>query len=196
MYVFWLPNDPRGSWSDFVGHWELARFGRPRRVIQKTALSELSRVDKARRDAALKSLKYPPVVLSDGQLQSIAMGFCEAARKSGYTIWACAVLPQHTHLVVARHTYNVEQIATLLKGEATRQIIKDRRHPLQHIKENGRHPSMWGAGRWKVFLDSEIAIENAIRYVENNPVEEGKPKQYWPFVTPFRGLEAGWATYH
>src|SRR4051812_43899841 len=22
-YGFWLPNDPRGSWSDFVGSWEL-----------------------------------------------------------------------------------------------------------------------------------------------------------------------------
>ncbi len=27
MYGFWLPNDPRGSWSDFVGSWELYRFG-------------------------------------------------------------------------------------------------------------------------------------------------------------------------
>ena len=26
-YGFWLPNDPRGSWSDFVGSWELQRFG-------------------------------------------------------------------------------------------------------------------------------------------------------------------------
>ena len=24
---FWLPNDPRGSWSDFVGAWELFRYG-------------------------------------------------------------------------------------------------------------------------------------------------------------------------
>ena len=28
MYGFWLPNDERGSWSDFVGSWELLRFGR------------------------------------------------------------------------------------------------------------------------------------------------------------------------
>ena len=27
-YGFWLPNDPRGSWSDFVGAWELLRYGR------------------------------------------------------------------------------------------------------------------------------------------------------------------------
>jgi hypothetical protein len=26
-YGFWLPNDPRESWSDFVGSWKLAHFG-------------------------------------------------------------------------------------------------------------------------------------------------------------------------
>jgi len=28
-YGFWLPNDPRGSWSDFVRAWELFLFGGP-----------------------------------------------------------------------------------------------------------------------------------------------------------------------
>lgn len=28
MYGFWLPNDPRGSWSEFVRKWELVRFGK------------------------------------------------------------------------------------------------------------------------------------------------------------------------
>src|SRR5690348_2721389 len=27
-YGFWLPNDPPGSWSDFVAAWELFRYGR------------------------------------------------------------------------------------------------------------------------------------------------------------------------
>ena len=26
-YGFWLPNDPRGSWSEFVRAWEPQRFG-------------------------------------------------------------------------------------------------------------------------------------------------------------------------
>ncbi len=42
-----------------------------------------------------------------------------------------------------------------------------------------------------MFLDSEEQIENAIRYVEENPEEEGKPRQHWRFVSPFRGLEVG-----
>ena len=27
-YGFWLPNDPRGSWSDFVRSWELFKHGK------------------------------------------------------------------------------------------------------------------------------------------------------------------------
>jgi hypothetical protein len=57
--------------------------------------------------------------------------------------------------------------------------------------------SLWqGNQKWKVYLDSEESIENAIRYVEENPVKENKRIQKWSFVVPFGGLErAGWVTY-
>ena len=46
-------------------------------------------------------------------------------------------------------------------------------------------------------LDSEVAIEEAIHYVEDNPLKEGKPPQKWSFVTPFAGIDrSGWTTYH
>ena len=196
MCGYWLPNDPRGSWSDFVGRWELVQYGRPRRALLKTSLSDLTPQDVFSRNAAQTSLLYPPVMLSKEQVQSVASGFADLVQKSGYTIWACAIMPQHTHLVIARHTYKVEQIATLLKGSATRQIVEDRRHPMQHLAVDSELPSMWARGCWKVYLDSEEAITTAIRYVEQNPIEEGKPKQEWPWVKPFEGLDTGWVTYH
>ncbi|MBI3467575.1 MAG: hypothetical protein HY000_31580 [Planctomycetes bacterium] len=56
---------------------------------------------------------------------------------------------------------------------------------------------MWAENQWKVYLDSEEAIENAIHYVEDNPIKEGKPPQTWRFVTPFAGINrSGWTTYH
>ena len=106
-------------------------------------------------------------------------------------------MPQYTHLVIARHTYKVEQIATLLKGGATRQIVEDGRHPMQaQLDTDGQLPSIWARGCWKVYLDNDEAIMNAIRYVEENPIEEGKPRQHWTWVTPYRGLDSGWVTYH
>lgn len=196
MYGVWLPNDPRGAWSDFIWKWELLRYGRPSKTLERRELQELSDAEIRQRDAARKQLQYPPVVLTGLQAQSIGQGFAITVKKSGYTVWACAILPQHTHLVVARHTYKVEQIANLMKGGASKQILKDERHPLQSFAKDGKYPRMWAERRWKVYLDSEEQIETAIRYVEDNPVEEDKPRQHWKFVIPFRGLDPGHITYH
>ena len=37
---------------------------------------------------------------------------------------------------------------------------------------------------WKVFLDAPAEIDDAVKYVEENPVKEGKPQQHWSFVLP------------
>jgi len=90
-----------------------------------------------------------------------------------------------------------ERIANLLKGAATRQILEEGCHPLAKFAEEGeRPPGIWAAHQWKVYLDTETAIEQAIAYVNDNPVKDGKPAQNWQFVTPFAGLDGGWVTYH
>lgn len=195
-YGFWLPNDPRGSCSEFVASWELARFGKTTRHLEQRTLAQLSDEELALRDAMRKALLYPPVTLTGKQALSVAKGFQAQAEKSGYAIWACAILPEHTHLVIARHRYKVEQMANLLKGAATTQLIEDHLHPLaQYAKPEERPPGMWARHQWKVYLDSDEQIENAIAYVNANPIKEGKPEQKWKWITPYRGLEAGWTTY-
>jgi hypothetical protein len=47
-----------------------------------------------------------------------------------------------------------------------------------------------------VFLDSDEAIDNAIAYVVDNPLKEGKKKQQWSWVTPYQGLDKAWVVYH
>jgi hypothetical protein len=91
-----------------------------------------------------------------------------------------------------------EQIVRMLKGSATKQLKKDLLHPLAQYRErDGSMPSPWSVGKWIQYLDSEQAIEDAIRYVEANPTKEGRPAQHWPFVIPFAGLNlgAGWLNY-
>jgi len=196
-YGFWLPNDPRGSWSQFVGKWELVRFGRTTRDLPRRNLAELTPGELQQREAARKALKYPPVQFTGRQARAIGRGFAAACKRSGYTIWVCAILPEHTHLVIARHRYKIEQVANLLKGESTRKIVEEGLHPLARFAQPGeRPPRMWAEHQWKVFLDCDEAITEAIGYVNENPRREGKPPQQWPFVTPFAGLDAGWVTYH
>jgi REP element-mobilizing transposase RayT len=185
-YGFWLPNDPRGSWSDFVRSWELRRFGAATKVDTRRSVAGRPH-DAARRRAAKGALPYPAVSFTGVQARAVGRGFAKFLERSGVIIWACSILPEHVHLVVARHTYPVEQIANLLKGEATRQLLAEDLHPLAAWKRaGGRVPGCWARGEWKVFLDSEAAILRAIRYVEQNPVKDGKPLQSWPFVTPYQ----------
>lgn len=60
-YGFWLPNDPRGSWSDFVGAWEMARFGRSTRGPER---QELTPQQERQRQEAKRALKYPAPAVS------------------------------------------------------------------------------------------------------------------------------------
>ena len=198
MYGFWLPNDPRGSWSDFVRRWELARFGRPKKTLERNELNELTAQELQDRAAAKAALLYPEVSINGEQALTIANGFGIQSRKSGYSVWACAILPEHTHMVLARHTYHVERMVNLLKGAATTEMMRVGNHPLrEHAPPGERPPRMWSGHQWKVYLDNEDSIREAIAYVERNPEEEGKARQHWSFVTPFAGINtAGWTTYH
>src|SRR5437867_2130734 len=103
-YGFWLPNDPRGSWSDFVGAWELFRYGPATKVDDRRSYAHDPH-DRELRLEAKNALKYPPVVIDGHQALSIAKGFAKAARKSGYIIYALAILPDHIHMILGRHSY-------------------------------------------------------------------------------------------
>jgi REP element-mobilizing transposase RayT len=194
-YGFWLPNDPRGSWTEFVAAWELVHFGKSTYSFERSDID----VEKWRlwRDEARGALRYPPVTLTGEQAQAVGNGLQAGVRKSNLEIWACSIMPEHIHLVVGRHTYKVEQICNLLKGEGTKALKAKSLHPQAGaMRADGKLPSCWAEGQWKVYLDTEEAIENAIRYVEQNPIKEGKAAQRWSFVTPFSGLPKGWTTYH
>jgi REP element-mobilizing transposase RayT len=184
-YGFWLPNDPRGSWSDFVGSWELFRFGPATTTDTRTSVAHQPH-NRELRQAAKGALQLPEVHFSGLQCRAIGNGFAESIRRGEVSVWACSILPQHVHLVVGRHTCKVERIVNLLKGAATTALLQKELHPFQGIKlRNTRTPHCWARGQWKVFLDSIEAIERAIRYVELNPTKEGKPSQRWSFITPF-----------
>ena len=79
-YGFWLPNDPRGSWSDFVAAWELLRFGKATKVNTRKSVAHAPH-DSALRRAAKQALKYPPVSFSGIQAVAIGAGFARAARE-------------------------------------------------------------------------------------------------------------------
>src|SRR5271168_2880452 len=123
-YGFWLPNDPRGSWSDFVGSWELFRYG-PATKTETTHSIAYAPHDVQLRLAAKKALKYPPVKFSGVQARAVGRGFGKYVRASGVVVRACAILPDHVHLVIDRYRFKAEQIVIQLKGDATTQLEEE-----------------------------------------------------------------------
>ncbi len=184
-YGFWLPNDPRGSWSDFVGSWELFRHGPATKTTSRRSVAQAAH-DQQQRRVAKDALQRPPVIFNGHQALAIANGFQFVVARDGLSVHACAVLPDHVHLVIRRHERSIEQIVTRLKAGATKRLLLEHRHPFQEGSEqSGKVPHMWAEGHWKVFLSSDSDIRRAIAYVEENPVKDGKRRQQWPFVTPF-----------
>jgi len=182
---FWLPNDPRGSGSTDVRHEPLRHFGpatfdeAPRSVARRPH-------DRTARLAAKEVMKYPEMIFNGHQALSVMNGFGIQVAKSGYHIHACSILPQHVHLVIRRHHYDIEQVIRLLRQAGTTQLLTDERHPFASERSmSGRLPSVWTQGFRKVFLFTPEEVLHRIQYVEDNSVKEGKKLQRWPFVVPF-----------
>ena len=183
-YGFWLPNDPRGSWSDFVGSWELFRFGRSTKTTE-TRSQAYREHDRLLRLAAKKVLKYPPVILDGSQARAVARGFAAYAERGRTPVWACSILPDHVHLVVGQMRMDVRNWVIQMKVAATRQLEDEGIHPQSAYRtESGRCPKCFARGLWKVFLEPGD-VERAIRYVEDNPLKEEKKRQVWSFVEPY-----------
>jgi len=185
-YGFWLPNDPRGSWSDFVGSWELFRYGGDA-TKRSTKHSLARRPHNTRQRQATKSyLKHPAVSFTGQQAKSIAAGFRTVADETGYRILALAMLPEHTHLVIGHSSRDPSHVIGHLKRGATDHLIDDGLHPC-FVNQRITH-SCWAKQAWKVFIDTEDQLGRAIKYVQDNPVKEGKPRQHWSFIDRYRDL--------
>lgn len=177
MYGFWLPNDPRGSGSDYIAAWELFRYGAATKVDTRRSVAHVEH-DRLARLAAKHAMQYPPVVISGQQALAVASGFQRAALEAGYPIHACAILPEHVHLVLGSNARSVRTIVGHLKSRATRELKASGLWP-----EDGR--LVWGAHGWNVWLESHCDVIRAVKYVELNPEKEGKRRQAWRFVVPF-----------
>jgi REP element-mobilizing transposase RayT len=181
-YGFWLPNDPRGSWSTEVWAPHLRPFGEATKVTTRSSLAGRQHDANARREAK-RHLKYPVVRFNAGQIQAVAAGFEDIVAKLELTVYACSIMPDHVHLVTERHARTAEDIAGFLKRAATRRLNAEGIHPQANCRTGrDRVPSPWATDGWYVFLNSPAEVRSRIRYVEANPGKSGLPAQCWPFV--------------
>jgi len=180
-YGFWLPNDPRGSWSDFVGAWELLKFGGPTKVNEKRSYAHDPH-DRERRRAAKDSLKYPPVRFDANQRRVISQGLERAMTEGAYDAYACCVGHDHAHFVIGRHQRTIERISGHLKSKGSMSLRSAGCHPMVDYATGDIIPSPWSDGSWSVFINDDKQARAAIDYVRRHPLKEGLPEQSWSFL--------------
>ena len=181
-YGYWLPNDPRGSWSDFVQSWELYRFrGSATKVCDKRSYAHDPHDARFRLEAK-EHLKYPAARFDAPSRDSMGRGFSRACSEFGFRIHACAIGYDPVHVPISHDPERtIENIVAVLKARATHQMNADGTHPM---KRYAPLPTPWGRSCWSVFINEEAQLHNAIGYVERHPVKEGLAPQHWEFITP------------
>jgi REP element-mobilizing transposase RayT len=177
VYGHWMPNDPRGSGSKTIRSDVIARLGELHYGRKK--IQPAGKDIEAFYEQAKSVLRYPVLEFDCKAIQSVAIAFGEVIRERPYTCYACAIMPDHAHLVIRKHKDLAEDmIANLQKGSCL---------ALGASGFGGDGHPIWTRGGWSVFLDHPDDIRRTIRYVESNPLAEGLPAQHWDFVKEYDG---------
>ena len=174
LYGHWLPNDPRGSGSTELRQEKLASLG-PIHTGRKPAHLQPKRSElRSTHKEAQPLLKSPTFWIDDAKRHAIADAFAKVVGSQGYTVWSCAILSNHAHMVVRKHRDEANTIWRRFADASRSQL-----HALPDIAET--HP-IWSTRPYKVFLRTPSEVQSRISYVEQNPEKEGLPSQTFDFV--------------
>jgi REP element-mobilizing transposase RayT len=183
-YGCWLPNDPRGSGSKEVCSDVLAQLGElhfGRKTIQPPR-------DEVRQfyQRAAQVLQHPLRTFDEAARAEIGLAFGQVIEEQHYTCYACAILPDHVHVLIRKHKHQAEEMIEVLK-EASRAHLR----ATSHRPED--HPTWLTRGGWKIFLEHPDEVRRTIKYIERNPLPLRLSEQHWPFVKAYDGwpLHAG-----
>ena len=175
-YGWWLPNDPRGSGSHTIRHGPLAELGelhQGRKQVQPTGREV--------RDFyahAAELLRHPLLTFDEEERAIIAEAFGDVIQCERYTCYACAVMPDHVHILIRKHKHVAEEMAeNLMKASRAKLIATGHRET--------SHPTWIACPGWSVFQEHPDDVRRTIGYIERNPIKIGLPAQNWPFVQAY-----------
>jgi REP element-mobilizing transposase RayT len=177
-YGWWLPNDPRGSGSravasDILTQLGTLHFGRKRIQPPRAEVRQFY-------EGAAPLLKHALLTMDSDACGVIARAFHETVNRERYTCYACAIMPDHVHILIRKHKHSAEEMIANLQPASREKLIQVGHRPIDH-------PVWTGGGGWKVFLDHPEEVRRTIRYIVKNPLELNLPEQRWEFVIPYDG---------
>jgi REP element-mobilizing transposase RayT len=175
-YGTWLPNDPRGSTSKTIRIDAIAELGELH--YGRKRVQPLGRDIRAFYQAARQVPKHAVNLFDEAARAVVAEVFDEVIRQDKLTCWACAVMPDHVHILIRKHRLTFEEMMENLKDASAARLRAAGQFPADH--------PVWTAhGGRSVFLDQPDEVRRTISYIEKNPEPYRLPRQTWPFVQPY-----------
>lgn len=177
-YGWWLPNDPRGSGSTSISNDLIAELGQVH--FGRKRVQPSGQVVRAFYEKAAKVLQHPLLTFDEAARRVIGEAFGEVIANERYTCYACAIMPDHVHILIRKHKHQAEQMIEGLKELSRKRLAE------KGFRE-GDHPTWVGGLVWKVFLKHPDEVRRTIGYIERNPLPLKLPIQSWAFVKPYDG---------
>ena len=177
-YGYWLPNDPRGSMSREIRNAAITdlgelHYGRKRIQPAGRVLREFQKPLK--RYCSMQFSLFPRQ-----KWRPSRRSFGDVIRKHNYTCYACAVMPDHIHVLIRKHRNIAETMIAHFQEESCKAVLV--------LRERDPNHPVWGGPGWKVYLESCEDMVRTVAYIEKNPRKAGLPSQNWSFV---RNMTAG-----
>ncbi len=177
-YGWWLPNDPRGSGSttirnDLIAELGELHFGRKR-------VQPAGRIVREFYEQAAKVLQHPLLTFDATSRAVIGAGFADAIQHNRYTCYACAIMPDHVHILIRKHRDSAEDMIEKLKTASRLRLSATG-------LRTADHPTWAGGSGWRVFLDHPDDVRRTITYIDKNPAQIGLALQRWAFVKDYDG---------
>ncbi len=177
LYGHWLPNDLRGSGSEELRDPKFAALGEIYHGRKPATLQPTRKELREFHKQAEPLMEFPTFWIDDAKRQAIGGAIAPVVAERGYTLWACAILSNHVHMVIRRHRDDALTIWHAI-AEAVRLELR------QFSDVGAKHPVL-AARPYKVFLRAPDEVRGRIDYVDDNPTKEGLPSQHFDFVQSY-----------
>lgn len=177
LYGHWLANDLRGSGSEALREEKFASLGQVHQGRKPESEQPSRRELRDFYKQANPLLKFPKFWMDAAKRQALGEALERVVVQRSYTVWACAVLSNHVHMVIRRHR---DDALTMWHQVADAARLRLR----EEASLVAEHP-VWSSRPYKVFLHTPAEVWTRVRYVEKNPVKEGLPPQHYEFVQTY-----------
>ena len=129
-YGWWLPNDPRGSGSKIIRNPSLTKLGDlhyGRKSDQPSGHEIRTFYSRAQ-----PLLRHNLLTLHGDEVPTAACGLAQCIQQHNFTCYACAIMPDHVHLVLRKHKHAAEEMIDNLQALSHERLIPAGYRAVEH----------------------------------------------------------------